>query len=97
MQAEYEFGVERLLDGVEQLVAGRGGAVRPEVRPSGTGDAAAHPTLHALSEEQVRAVHKDAEVRAAVRVRREAETRLREATKRERELLRRAAERATRG
>jgi AcrR family transcriptional regulator len=89
MQVEYEFGVERLLDGIAALVAGR---------PSGpAGEAAPVAPVTAgpgLSERQQRAAAKDPDVREAVRLRREAEHRLRELQQQERDRIQRAVERA---
>ncbi|WP_236007649.1 TetR/AcrR family transcriptional regulator [Nakamurella leprariae] len=96
MDAEYRFSIDRVLDGVEQLVAARGGATPADPASASAEGQPESAVTQELSDQQVRAVHKDPEVRAAVRMRREAETRLRETTKREQELVRRAAERVTR-
>ncbi|GGM14810.1 TetR/AcrR family transcriptional regulator [Nakamurella endophytica] len=95
MQAEFDFGVERLLDGVEHVVAEReaGRAVgSPAVSVAAGGQGGRRG--RAPSEQQLRAAAKDPEVRAAVQQRREAEHRLRELQRQERERIDRAVERA---
>lgn len=77
-QDDFEFGLERILDGIEYHV-GRVAAGIPEVKP------AALPTQVDLP--------RDPKVKEAARARREAEKALREAQKHEREAIKRALER----
>lgn len=73
----FEFGLERLLDGIGSYIAARDAGTTPPVPEPVVSDA----------------FPRDAKVKAARQARREAETRLREAQKREREAIKNAVER----
>ncbi|MCU1439958.1 MAG: TetR/AcrR family transcriptional regulator [Rhodoglobus sp.] len=74
----FEFGLERLLDGLEHYIATR---------------AAGAPPAAAVAPEPARGYPRDAAVKAARQARRDAETKLREAQKREREAIKTAVQR----
>ena len=77
----FEFGIERVLDGIEGYVAAR---------------AAGAPAAEPAQFDDDDALRRDPKVKEAVKARREAEKQLREARKRERERMREARERMRR-
>ncbi|UFS58975.1 hypothetical protein [Subtercola endophyticus] len=82
---DVEFGLDRLLDGVERYI-GLTGAERDRERLTASNQA---------TDDRLGFYRKDPAVREAAQKRREAEQKLREAQKRERELIAKARERAT--
>lgn len=87
IDADFDFGLERLLDGI---------GVYMDHRAESGAEEGVEPRPPTTTDLELEAVRRDRKVKDAVRARREAEARLREATAKEREAVKRAVERSNR-